>query len=378
MRKLASEPRADWRETVEAKGLIWHTVNERPYWDESAHYRFTIGEVGVIETATDQLYKLFLEAGDKVVRENLFHLFEIPELFVPAIRQAWEAEPPALNYGRFDLGWDGTGQPKMFEFNCDTPTSLLEAAVIQWDWRTETHPDLDQFNSLHEKLVARWREISPRLPSTTLHLASVDDDAGEDSVTIAYLADTAAEAGLSPRLIRMEDIGWDGRRFRDLQGGEMRAVFKLYPWEWMVHEAFGQNALTGDTLWLEPIWKMIWSNKAILPILWQIAPGHPNLLRAQFEAPTGENYVRKPILAREGANVAIFRKGQLVAESGGDYAAGSRAVYQELYDLPQFGDGYPVIGSWIVDGEPAGVGIREDGLITGNTARFVPHLIEGR
>jgi glutathionylspermidine synthase len=35
-----------------------------------------------------------------------------------------------------------------------------------------------------------------------------------------------------------------------------------------------------------------------------------------------------------------------------------------------------VIGSWVVDGVPAGMGVREDGLITGNTASFVPHAIE--
>jgi glutathionylspermidine synthase len=34
-----------------------------------------------------------------------------------------------------------------------------------------------------------------------------------------------------------------------------------------------------------------------------------------------------------------------------------------------------VIGSWLIDGEPAGMGIREsEGMITTNVSRFVPHL----
>jgi glutathionylspermidine synthase len=34
-----------------------------------------------------------------------------------------------------------------------------------------------------------------------------------------------------------------------------------------------------------------------------------------------------------------------------------------------------VFGSWLIDGEPAGMGIREsDGLVTNNFSRFVPHL----
>jgi len=43
--------------------------------------------------------------------------------------------------------------------------------------------------------------------------------------------------------------------------------------------------------------------------------------------------------------------------------------------LPGTGDQRPVIGCWMIDGTPAGMGIREDGPITGNGARFVPHII---
>jgi glutathionylspermidine synthase len=36
-----------------------------------------------------------------------------------------------------------------------------------------------------------------------------------------------------------------------------------------------------------------------------------------------------------------------------------------------------VLGAWVVDGEPAGLGIREsDGLITDNLSYFVPHTID--
>jgi glutathionylspermidine synthase len=60
------------------------------------------------------------------------------------------------------------------------------------------------------------------------------------------------------------------------------AIFKLYPWEWIVGEAYGPRIVAGlsDTDWIEPIWKMIWSNKAILQILWTMFPNHPNLLAA--------------------------------------------------------------------------------------------------
>src|SRR5262249_41916174 len=153
----------------------------------------------------------------------------------------------------------------------------------------------------------------------------------------------------------------------DLDNREIRTLYHLYPWEWLVNEPFGRFILEnqGRTVWIEPIWKMIWSNKAILPILWDLYPRHPNLLWASAEKPTGASYVKKPALAREGANVVVVRDGIEVASRDGRYGDGP-VIYQGLFDLPDFDGARPVVGSWIVDGAPAGMGIREDGLITGN------------
>ncbi len=373
-------PRPDWQMKVEELGLIWHTVDGKPYWDESVYYSFTLAQIEEIEAATAELYRLFLAAGQHVVdRPDLLASFGIPAFCHDAIRAAWDAEPPALNFGRFDLGYDGKGPPKLFEFNCDTPTSLLEAAVVQWTWKEEVFPALDQFTSLHDKLVAKWRDISPHL-SGHLHFAHTADHAGEDTITTSYLRDTAAAGGVNTTPIVIDDIGWhhDERQFVDLDNRPILAVFKLYPWEWLVNEEFGPQLVQSldRTMWLEPIWKMTWSNKAILPVLWDLFPNHPNLLGAARTPPPDVDAVAKPLLAREGANVSIRKAGAVIAETAGDYGE-EGFVYQALYPLPETAPGcFPVIGSWIVDGDPAGMGIREDGLITGNTARFVPHVIE--
>ena len=380
MIRTAIDPRAHWQAKVEAEGLIWHTADDQPYWNEAAYYRFSAAQVAEIEAATGELYQLFLAAGQAIVDDPaLLDRFGIPPLFHQAIRDAWEAEPPALNFGRFDLGYDGVNPPKLFEFNCDTPTSLLEASVIQWSWKEERFPHLDQYNGLHDALVAKWRDIADLLPAV-VHFAHVSDEAGEDTVTTSYLCDTAEAAGITTVPILVDDLGWDDARrcFVDMADQRIEAAFKLYPWEWLTNEAFAPHLLESldDTLWIEPVWKMIWSNKAVLAILWDLFPGHPNLLATGFAIPDGDA-VAKPLLAREGANVSIRKGGRVIAERPGEYGD-EGWVYQALYPLPEAAPGcFPVIGSWIVDGTPAGIGIREDGLITGNTARFVPHVIEG-
>ena len=382
MERRTTRPRAGWRERVEGLGLIWHTAPDGlPYWDESAYYSFTRAEIDGLEHAARELYGLFVAAGEEIAKDpEVLDVFGIPEYCHKPIRDAWNGEPPALNYGRMDLGYNGSGDPKLFEFNCDTPTSMLEAGVIQWDWREAVHPRLDQFTSLHEKLIGKWADIRSHLPGGEIWFAHTADKTSEDTLTTTYMRDLAEQAGLRTHGVVIDDIGLDHRgRFVDRANQPMSAVFKLYPWEWLVNEAYGPDLIRNlpDTVWIEPIWKMIWSNKAVLQVLWAMNPGHPNLLAASVRREAvGDSHVAKPFLSREGSNVRVVRDGVELARTDGAYAEGL-TLYQELYPLRNFGAGYPVLGVWLVDGEPAGLGIREDGLITGDGARFLPHVIEG-
>jgi glutathionylspermidine synthase len=294
----------------------------------------------------------------------------IPEVAWPAIEKSWNLAHKNL-YGRFDLRFDGNGPPKLYEYNADTPTALFEASVVQWDWLEALWPERDQFNSIHERLIEAWKNFD--LGRKRLYFSSVKGHA-EDAGTVEYLRDTAVQAGLETARIDIEDIGWDGSRFLDLEFRPIEALFKLYPWEWIVAEEFGAHLLSGAARVIEPAWKMVLSNKAALALLWQMAPGHPNLLPASLDASALVGaLVRKPIYGREGANVAVLDAGRVASDTGGAYGA-EGFVYQAHMPLPEFGGNYPVIGSWVVASAPAGMGIREDSTaITRDTSRFVPH-----
>jgi glutathionylspermidine synthase len=241
MERIPIAPRANWQAEVEGAGLVWHTADGKPYWNEAAYYSLTAGEIDEIEAATAELQRLCLEAGQSIIDRNLFARFGMPSWVVPLVKRAWNDEPPALFHGRFDLGYDGRNPPKLFEYNCDTPTALFEAAVVQWDWKEAVLPERDQFNSLHEKLVAKWRDIAPSFLTRHVHFTHVGDDPGEDTLTVTYLRDTALQAGLESTPILVDDIGWDSgqRRFVDLDNRLIDVLFHLYPWEWLVNETFG-------------------------------------------------------------------------------------------------------------------------------------------
>lgn len=426
MQRVAIAPRPDWIAKVEALGFDWHSAPtpEDPigaYWDESAYWHLSADEVDLLEAATADLHTMCLAAADHAIKRNLLPYFGFPPSAIGLIEQSWASRSGAAGdtgqptlYGRFDLAFAGAGvgdgQPKMLEYNADTPTGLFEAAVVQWTWLEERFPDHDQFNSLHEGLVAAWAKIGAALSPNAgaanfsngavapVHFSCLMPHA-EDEGTLRYLLDTALEAGLSGKTINAADIGWAGTDggFVDLEDTPITALFKLLPWDWMLSDRFGPDLTSevgaGRLTVIEPAWKMVLANKAILAVLWELYPGHPNLLPAFMDrrafAP-GDHVVAKPLLGREGANISIAVLGADGAPAaaplesmGGAYGA-EGYVYQALTRVAESAGvdhtgravtHRAVIGSWMIDGSPRGIGIREDtGLITHNRSRFVPHL----
>ncbi|HET6248106.1 MAG TPA: glutathionylspermidine synthase family protein [Tepidisphaeraceae bacterium] len=372
MRRLQIQPRANWQQTVESFGFHFHTINDVPYWDESAYYEFASAEIDTLEKATYELDKMCLAAAQHVIDEKQFDRFQIPPAYVPWLMQSWERDEHTI-CGRFDLSYGGGGTvPKLLEYNADTPTSLLEASVIQWQWMKDRHPKLDQFNSIHERLIEAWAAVRPSTRGA-MYFTCVGDNV-EDFMTTTYLRDTAMQAGLDTRYVDIEKVGWnfDRRLFVDEAELHISDCFKLYPWEWLIRERFANMLLNDNTRWLEAPWKMLLSNKAILPMLHELFPQSPYILAAAFE-PVGRNYVKKPVLGREGANVEVIVDGKTILSTPGEY--GEPFVYQEYAPPPGFDGHHPVIGSWMVNGYACGIGIREDmSPVTQNTSRFVPHV----
>lgn len=367
MQRVDQTPRAQWQEKVEGFGFHYHTMDGECYWDETAAYEFSAAEVDTIEEASNNLESLCIAAVEHIIEKKRYAEMQIPSTIIDLIELSWHNGHKHL-YGRFDLVLDTDGTPKLLEYNADTPTALLEAAVIQWDWLQDKKPEMDQFNSIHEKLVDAWPRLN--LSTSIIHFAGIIDNL-EDLGTLNYLRDTAIQAGFDTELLDMRQIGWNGRQFVDLSSQEITTLFKLYPWEWMMREEFAEHIMHSQTFMLEPAWKLLLSNKAILPILWDLFPDHPNLLPAAFESKKiGGEFVRKPFFSREGSNIQISQ-GNL--NTTGPYGT-EGYVYQQYCPLQNFSGNYPVIGSWIIAGEAAGMGIREDkSLITTNASRFIPH-----
>lgn len=387
MQRRQETPRDNWRETVEGQGLTYAvdpagTGREDPYWNESASYVFDEDEIEYLEGVTEELHERAVEACHVMIdSREVMDSLGLPRIATELLRESLN-DPNAFSlYGRFDLAYDGKGEAKMLEYNADTPASLVEGSVTQWYWLEDMYPDRDQWNMLHERLVQAWRDHAHLIRNGTVHFGVGENEPNEDWATVTYLRDTAREAGLQDFGITMEEIGWhDGlKMFVDGEDREITACFKMYPWDWMLAEDFGNHVLAAEdkTLWIEPAWKTLAGSKALLAVMWEMFPDHPNLIPAYLNDQHGmREYVAKPTFGWEGAGIRIVSD-TINEGTEARHTVGQSEVFQQFINLPKFDDNYVVLGAWIVNGHAAGLGIREsDSPITDTNARFVPHIID--
>jgi glutathionylspermidine synthase len=404
--KISLPERPDWRDHAEEVGFTFADMHGEPYWDETSAYQFTLRQVEEdIEDPSTELHGMCREAVAQIVdSEELLEKLGIPAAHFDLVRNSWAKGAPEL-YGRFDLAYDGSGPAKMLEYNADTPTSLFESSSFQWTW-LEHQLELgvlqkgdDQFNGIHEALVARFGQIFER--GMDVHFTAMSGSP-EDYATVEMLGWAAREAGLGAHYFDLEHLGLsnDGQ-FTDDQDRVIGTLFKLYPWEDMLADDYAQHIATSHCDFIEPAWKSVVSNKGILPVLWSMFEGHPNLLPAFFKADIDAalrgagaanaavadlfartqtdltaGYVTKPLFSREGASIAIFEQGAVTETAPNDDYLTHPQIVQAYHALPSFDGFRPVIGSWIVGTDCAGMSIREDkSRITQDLSRFKPHFI---
>ena len=386
MQRQHRAPRPDWQRIVAAQGMCFDEParyadgSVRPYWDESVHYVFDMDEILSLEADVELLHSMCLEAVDHVVLTERFRDFALPEWSWEPVAASWRRSDPHV-YGRFDLRYDGRALRHCWS---TTPTPRRRCSRRRSCSGTGSRTSTPTTTS-GTRCTRSWSSAGRRsgrgCPARKLTSPGRRPTRrGEDHVTVAYLQESAAEAGLDTVGLAIEDLGWDTAldRFVDLEEAPIAAVFKLYPWEWVLGDDFGKHVVRSlpETLWVEPLWKTLLSNKALLAVLWEMYPGHPNLLPAYLDHPACS-----PSTSASPASAA--RAPTSRSSAAGHRGRDRRRLRRRGLRLPALRPAArvrrlrPALGAWIVGDEAAGLGIRETvGLVTDDGAAFVPHRIK--
>jgi trypanothione synthetase/amidase len=382
--------------------FIEESLDEMIRVEKGAYYKIDHHLLSDIAWASNELHRMFLEATERVIGDDqLLIKFGIPEVFWTRIRQSWADEQDFAVTGRFDLAFDEK-QLKVLEYNADSAAALAECAVTQEEW-ADTVNLPSKFMSafqLHPVLVRNWKNLEI---NTRVHLLIEDDP--EERLTALYMQTVINEAGIDSKLCitGTNDLQWKDSIIVDSDGQPLHIVWKLWMWETVFkdyieattdhdHTKAQEKPIDGERPRLcdillndrirviEPMWKVITSNKALLPVLCSMFPNQSLLLRTDWtltdELKKGP-FVQKPIVGRCGRNVTLINASSdnVIEENEGNFADRD-SIYQELFSLKNYDGYYPIIGSWIVGRVFAGFCIREDKkLITDGDSPIAPCCI---
>ena len=332
--------------------------------DQMTYFRLSETAQELLKRATSELHTLFMAATDHVLRhDSLFEKFNIPRAIWPRIRQSWNNRRNEMITGRFDFALSERGL-KVYEYNCDSASCHMEAARIQGKWAEayDCHDGFDAGRLLAERLVQAWRKAHV---DDVIHI--MHDRDSEETYHALFMQRILESAGLPTRVLKgMSGLQWgaDGSVL-DAHGVPIRWVWKTWAWETALdqlreecehdEEAMASYRpgrarnepprlvdvlLRKEVMVYEPLWTLIPSNKAILPVLWRLCPNHPYLLRSAFELREellASGYAVKPIVGRGGSNISLVDRGNAVVEETGGKFDERDQVFQELWPLPNVG-----------------------------------------
>lgn len=345
--------------------------------DQSRYFVLSKSAQDLLEHATNELHNLFMHATDYVLEnDHLLQYFNLPEVILPKIRNSWDNRLNELITSRFDFAVTPHGL-KVYEYNCDSASCYMETGKVQGKWSKhyQVEEGEDAGEDLFKHLVRAWKKSHAR---KLVHILR-DDDA-EEKYHALFMQQALHAAGLASKIV----VGLDGLQRNssgavvDADGDEVKWVWKTWAWETALDQIRQESELpSGDSKALrlsdvllqddimvyEPLWSLIPSNKAILPVLWSLFPNHPLLLNSAFELSDDlkiSGYVIKPIVGRCGANISLLDKDEnFLVTSGGKFHS-QDTIYQQLFPLPLVGGYYTQVCTYTAAGVYAGAGVRVD------------------
>lgn len=350
-------------------------------------------EIQTYRDAANQLYKMYEEAAQYVIDNDLWEAAGIPQNAIEIIKYTWRNrdQHPHL-YGRFDISGVIDGKPgKLIEFNADTATVLAESVIIQREQLMANKMDTSkQFNDTFKFIRESLKNLMAKHPhrEPTLLVSTLGHE--EDFISADMIAQAAERAGMETLFADLPEVEFapDEGIFARLRDDEYLQVdfwFKLIPWEFIAFEEpelmdiLTKLVVEEKVIILNPAYTLLFQSKAMLTILWNLFPNHELLLKTSFnpdEFKGKQAYVEKVIYGREGFNITVFDKyGGTKEWNQGDYAD-YPSIYQAYDQLPMDEDGDFYQAGVYFAGEASGLAFRRrDGYIVDEDAEFIGHYI---
>lgn len=372
MRKILKET-SDMSLEFSNSGFNFFYLYEDKYWIKDYYYEFDESEIDYIGKNSELAHELCVNCVEYLIkRPDYLKKLHFSNKAIDLIAESYFNGDDSF-IGRFDFYYHDN-KLKLYEYNGDTPAMIIESGLCQKLW-SEKHSFKD-VNILYEESYKKIMELSKKSKDKIIYFLC-DKNTNEDTKNMLFLKNIADKIGFTTYFVDITDLVIIDNYFYDSRNNyKIEIMFKSFPWEWYFH-LFDYEISTAI---YEPMWKFLLNNKILLVALSDLYYNKVDfILESKFsllDLTTKNNgYVKKPYMSREGSNIILFENGKKIDETTGMYG-NEGYIYQELKKLPEYNGMYPMLGSWIMNGKFAGIGMRETSrLITDGSAYFVPYTI---
>ncbi|WP_243290882.1 glutathionylspermidine synthase family protein [Bacillus sp. FJAT-47783] len=371
---------------------------------------FNEKEIEEIRLATNRVAHIFHKTA-KLLRkadDETLMMLDIPREMLPFIRHRFL--PVETVIARCDFVQTKSGY-KLLELNADTPTFIKEVFHVN-EYLTdyfhaknpnvgvEKHLALAVRKAIIESAIKLNKE-EPYIVFTSHH------DHEEDKFTSLYLLEIS---GLDATYVPLQQLNIvSGEGLYDQKGRKIDILYRqTYPLE---HLILDEDPITKEKVGIQllelvtnhqlaminPISAFLLQSKAVQAVIWGLFEQHhpyfteeehqwiytyflPTYLDDNFFTEKGIPYVKKPSFGREGDTVEIYLNDGTVMEDPNKTYKDSIPVFQQYVELPTYEietiegkkrSNY-LIGSFLINGEASGIGVRAGGPITDNGAYYLP------
>lgn len=375
----------DERAYVEMMGGQKMTSNKE---DERKYFCISKSAERELIRATNELHMMFMHATDYVIHNpNLLSKFCIPKVVWPKLFDSWQNRRNQMLTGRFDFSMSKRGL-KVYEYNADSSSCYMETGKVQIRWSEHFGVDVGQCTGkdLQKNISETAKELFED-ESAVVHL--LFDDEPEEKYHTLFFKNAFENAGLNCKEVEgIEEFEWGkDHSIVDKEGTKVSYIWKTWAWETVLDQIREEceadidfdemikrrkNGLVKPRLIdillnpeikvTEPFWTIIPSNKSILPVLSELFPNHPYILKSSFKKSSfkNEKIVIKPISGRCGLDIVIEGDdGQTLDKTKGRFSKKDR-IFQKYFPLPKIDRKYVQLSTFSVNGQYSGACARYD------------------
>lgn len=344
-------------------------------------------DVQKIKKATEELHRVFVNATEHVLKDkSLYSKFNINKENWKMIGDNFQRTKNNYFYGRMDIGFNfDFSQIKIFEYNTGLCGDIYDTSEYQnkvFDYFVKQNPNqiknksqiINSISSGHgllKKVGERWEILSKNCKNKTIYFI-YDETDREEKLVLSSIFKGLKTKGIPYKLFSDRKClikSEKGLLYDKITNEKIDILYKTHPWYSIYRNLknlkegkkargdFYEFFLNKKTKIVEPMWKTVMGNKALLPYVYSLHKDCKYLIPSSFDPfdecfGDDEYIIEKGLMGRGSMMTKKVKRSEITKKN-------PNVIYQKIFKENYVDNNYYIMGSWIVGDKFSGMFVKQ-------------------